>query len=36
VRRLTASGKAGDELERETWRSFVSVLFRLNEFVYLD
>jgi mono/diheme cytochrome c family protein len=34
--KLRATGKAGDELERETWRAFVRVLFRLNEFVYPD
>jgi hypothetical protein len=34
--RLRASGTPPEQLERETWRSYVRVLFRLNEFVYLD
>jgi len=34
--RLGAADTAADRLEAETWASLVRVLFRLNEFVYLD
>ncbi len=33
---LAGDGTAKDEVERETWRAFARVLFRLNEFCYLD
>jgi len=37
ARRLLRAEGAGDsDLEAETWRAYVRVLFRLNEFVYLD
>ncbi len=34
--RLHASGTSAGALEREAWTACVRVLFRLNEFVYLD
>ena len=34
--KLRAAGKSPDQLAKETWRSYVRVLFRLNEFVYVD
>ncbi|MBA3699647.1 MAG: DUF1553 domain-containing protein [Planctomycetes bacterium] len=34
--RLKAAGASNDRLESDTWSSLVRVLFRLNEFVYLD
>jgi hypothetical protein len=34
--RLKATGTSNDRLEGEAWSSLVRVLFRLNEFVYLD
>jgi hypothetical protein len=34
--RLGASGTAGDKLDLEAWQALVRVLFRLNEFVYLE
>jgi hypothetical protein len=33
---LRDEGVAPDQLESESWRAYVRVLFRLNEFVYLD
>jgi hypothetical protein len=33
---LGKGGKSPDEVEREAWQSFARVLFRLNEFCYLD
>lgn len=33
---LATDGTAKVEVERETWRAFARVLFRLNEFCYLD
>ena len=34
--KLQKSGTAADQVEAEAWSSFIRVLFRLNEFVYLD
>ncbi|HET6409480.1 MAG TPA: DUF1553 domain-containing protein, partial [Chthoniobacteraceae bacterium] len=34
--KLSESDAAPDKLESQTWQAFVRVLFRLNEFVYLD
>jgi len=34
--RLRASGTTDDKLDPQAWQSFVRVLFRLNEFVYLE
>jgi hypothetical protein len=34
--RLREDGTAVDQLDAEAWRAYVRVLFRLNEFVYLD
>jgi hypothetical protein len=33
---LQAGNAPPDKLESEAWRAYVRVLFRLNEFVYLD
>ena len=33
---LRDDGMAAEQIEPETWRAYVRVLFRLNEFVYLD
>ena len=33
---LQAEGAADTNVDTETWRAYVRVLFRLNEFVYLD
>jgi hypothetical protein len=34
--KLTASGTSPDQAETEAWQAMVRVLFRLNEFVYVD
>lgn len=34
--KLKASGTPEDKLEQEAWQALVRVLFRLNEFVYID
>jgi hypothetical protein len=34
--KLRESGRAPDKLDAEAWQALVRVLFRVNEFVYLD
>ena len=34
--KLRATGTSNDRLDAEAWASFIRVLFRLNEFTYLD
>jgi hypothetical protein len=34
--KLRADGMPGDQIELESWRAMVRVIFRLNEFVYVD
>jgi len=34
--RLRNDGVAAERAEAEAWQAFTRVLFRLNEFVYLD
>jgi hypothetical protein len=34
--KLRADGMAEDQIENEAWRAMVRVVFRLNEFVYVD
>jgi hypothetical protein len=34
--KLRESGTAPDKLDAEAWQALVRVLFRVNEFVYLD
>jgi len=34
--KLHADGRPADQLEAESWRALVRVMFRLNEFVYVD
>lgn len=33
---LSKEGSANEDIEREAWRAFARVIFRLNEFCYLD
>jgi len=33
---LRADGMPGEQIENESWRAMVRVIFRLNEFVYVD
>ena len=35
-KRLCADGMAADQIEPESWRAMARVIFRLNEFVYVD
>ena len=34
--KLRAAGTTDDRLEKDSWRSLVRAMFRLNEFVYVD
>ena len=34
--KLRADGMADDQVESESWRAMIRVIFRLNEFVYVD